>query len=260
MKKTLFGLFFLMVLTASLHAQREAPMVMDYVYMKDGSILIGKVTFDTEQYTLTLEDGQQLQLEKSEVKKIIQKVVGDNRSNSLSLENKRKFGLVHQFGLTVITPSSQATYNNFYFTDYSSGGFQLDYALHKYINQYFSAGIKLGIQKAFILDQNELKINVPVAVSMTNYFFTGFPSFFIDNTLGYNHFKYGNINEYGLSKGGFYYTPSIGLRIPTIAGFNIHIGVGANFQKIEQKFSNEWNSSHKKLELRRYIFSAAIQF
>ena len=183
MKKTLFGLFFLMVLTASLHAQREAPMVMDYVYMKDGSILIGKVTFDTEQYTLTLEDGQQLQLEKSEVKKIIQKVVGDNRSNSLSLENKRKFGLVHQFGLTVITPSSQATYNNFYFTDYSSGGFQLDYALHKYINQYFSAGIKLGIQKAFILDQNELKINVPVAVSMTNYFFTGFPSFFIDKQL-----------------------------------------------------------------------------
>ena len=36
-----------------------------------------------------------------------------------------------------------------------------------------------------------------MAVSMTNYFFKGFPSVFIDNTVGYNHFKSGKMDEYG---------------------------------------------------------------
>ncbi len=243
-------------------AQEMANRVVDRIYLKDGSTLIGHVTFGESNYIITLLDGQKLNIPKSEVKKIIQNAdTARENAQPFSLENKRKGGIAHQFGLSIIT--NGGTTDEYYFynlNDNSYGGFQIDYTFQKFINRYFSAGLKLGLQKAFYIAEDDLNINVPMAVSCTNYFFTKFPSFFIDNTFGYNYLRSGQLDFYGINKGGFYYTPSVGLRIPTKLNYNFLFGFGINFQQLETKIVNAWTSSYKKYETKRYTVSLAIQF
>ena len=243
-------------------AQDKEIRIVDRIYLKDGSTLIGHVTFGESNYIITLPDGQRLNIPRSEVKKINQNAdPAREASIPFNLENKRRGGIAHQFGLSIIT--NGGTQDEYYFyniNDNSYGGFQIDYTFQKFINRYFSAGLKLGLQKAFYIAEDDLNINVPIAVSCTNYFFTKFPSLYIDNTFGYNYLKSGKIDVYGVNKGGFYYTPTIGLRIPTRLEYNFLFGFGVNFQHLETKMANEWTSSHKKYETKRYTVSLALQF
>lgn len=244
-----------------LTAQEKEVRIVDKIYLKDGSTLIGHVTFGENSHIITLLDGQKLSVPKSTVKKVVQNQDdGQEETKPFNLENKRKAGIAHQIGISVITPGSNPDEYNFYINDNSSGGIQIDYAFQKFINRYFSAGLKVGLQKAYFIGDEDLNINVPVAVTFTNYFFTKFPSVYIDNTLGYNYIKNGNLETYGANKGGFFYAPGIGLRIPTRLDYNFLFGLGINFQHMETKQSNPWSSNLKKYEAKRYTVSLALQF
>lgn len=237
-------LFSLLTNAAPLLAQQNNNCT-DKVYLRDGSVLRGKITAYTQGvgYNLTTWSGLEMNVPEGSVKKIVQRCKDDERG-SRAYDFKER-GLYNATRLSVLAGQNYSGQN--------SPGYSLHHSIGWMFSRILGVGIGGGVE-IFNVDSGE-PVTYPIFAEMRGYLQAkNVTPFFVLGGgwafTGKNHqSQWGQTEQWS---GGWHAKAQIGYRL----GNHFTLFGGLNFQKKTRNWQttwwNEWGKDrmlHKRLEL-----------
>lgn len=209
-------------------------VVMDVVYLKDGSVLKGKIQeYKQDEYlVILLTSGTKLTVWEEEINRIRQQLPGEELpigSSAQSRKEKRKarrntyaFQEKGWYNVTYL-----ASYNGRVEGEYEMGlGIQNTFGYQ--FNRFFGLGVGISLD-AQSLDGSETLY--PVFVEFRGYFTKTVKAPYYSLSGGYS-FAFKNKNQdIAEAEGGYLIHPAIGYRLGADAETNVLIDIGYRFQK-----------------------------
>lgn len=265
MNKFIFILIFFVV--HSFNADCQKNDVVSKVYLRDGSIYIGKILDAVPDKSIRLElyDGVAVTILNSNIKKIIETNRGGNRKTEHYSYEFRETGLYNVNYISITGGSGIEGNSNLGFGMSSSFGYMF--------NKYIGLGIGIGIDKFDVLNiknansyyynylESPFTNTYPLFVETRGYFYGEMNAYYYSLSAGYGFI---NKNEdFGVleAHGGLMYYPAIGIRFGGKKHFNFCIDFGVKIQKADFVVQNffESGTDHYFVNYKRFTLRLGIQ-
>lgn len=259
-------LMFFIVLTASIlsgQTQPSALSVLDYIYLKNNSRLIGYAVYSEDNSMLVLQmlNGNLMTIPMSSIKKIKQRIVTNPRDASVyKIRTPSRYS--HNLSLSVVAPAFEEAGNSpgswLYGNPYSNGGIQIDYKAAYQIGKVLHVGVTGIVQKGYLQDHSLPNTGIGLGGAWTP--LEGNWSPFLSLYSGYlKVWNFGRESFFFRPQGGFFASPVMGMKFERRNGRSWHFGSGMVWQQMSSKYQSNDFSVNTTFSLKRWVFQVGME-
>jgi hypothetical protein len=255
MKKfTVLSLFLLSFLNTTTAQLTPTEGFADYVLLKNGSKIFGKVIYYAPNDTLEFQipNGRIMRCAPQTVEKVV--MAQPKSANSPKREKPYEFREHGIYG--------SAVYNMSFGRDKNGGGTHTGVGFQATTGYLFRRQIGVGGGVGY--DGYYLKGGNANVLSgfgeIRGYLSKRRWSEFFTVAVGYGQPLKANNGLITKRRGGLMMQPTIGLRLGASARYNFFVDLGARFQQVHYDFSSEWVENKYKVTYQRWILRGGIIF
>lgn len=239
-------------------------VIIDVVYLKDGSVLKGKIQEykQGEYLVIQLTSGSKLTVEEEEIERIRQQLPGEELPVGSSAQSKKEKRKQRR---STYSFKEKGWYNVTYLASYNGrvdGEFEMGLGIQNtfgyQFNRLFGFGVGVSLD-AQSLDGSETLY--PVYAEFRGYFTKTVKSPYYSLSTGYS-FAFKNKNQnIAEAEGGYLIHPAIGYRLGADAETNVLIDIGYRFQSATYIRQVPFDDKLvKQIDYRRFSFRLGLIF
>lgn len=250
MKMRVFAIVSFLLLYAA-HIKAQQPTFSDRVYLKNGSVMVGKILYYQPNDTLQmqLESALIIRFAPSEVKKVKMTELSQGKTSRLERPyNFKERGMYDALSFNVNLGRSNRSHLGFGFQNVV--GYQF--------NRLVGSGLGIAYD-AYYLNNGESNV-VSVFGEYRGYLSKRNTSEYWTFAAGYGHplgIKNDNLTNL---KGSFMLQPTIGWRFGASSRYNFFADLGFRLQQVRYESNNTWAENHYTVTYRRWVLRGGILF